>query len=87
MRLVQDHQRPDLLDREDLGVSVVRAISMDHGFTELRRGGPSKKEIVRDGLCTLGELMRSSQLQLDYGDRHPAWAGQAPERIAWAHPP
>ena len=55
-------QSPDLLDREDLDASIARAVSMNHGLTVIGKVDRASQRIISDGLCTLGELMRGSQL-------------------------
>lgn len=55
-------QSPDLLDRDDLDVSDVRAVSMQNGVTVIGEVDRASRQIVRDKLYTLGELMRSNQI-------------------------
>jgi predicted ATPase len=67
-------QSPDLLDRDDLDVSAVRAVAMDHGLTVIGEIDQASQHIVRDGLYTVGELMRSGQLSPE-----PSPGAQVPE--------
>jgi len=52
----------DLLDREEADVSVVRVAGMDDGLTVVGEVDRASRQIVRDRLYTLGELMRAGQL-------------------------
>ncbi len=65
VQVVATSQSPDLLDREDLDVSTVRAVSMRRGLTVIGEIDAASRQIVRDKLYTLGELMRSNQLVPD----------------------
>ena len=67
-------QSPDLLDRDDVDVSMVRAVTMRDGLTVIGDVDPASRQIVRDKLYTLGELMRGNQLSPD-----SAPSGQAAE--------
>jgi predicted ATPase len=62
VQVVATSQSPDLLDRDDLDVSSVRAVSMEHGLTVIGDVDEASQQIVRDKLYTLGELMRSNQI-------------------------
>jgi predicted ATP-dependent endonuclease of OLD family len=55
-------QSPDLLDRDDLDVSAVRAVSMEDGVTRIGDVDRASQRIVAEKLYTLGELMRGNQL-------------------------
>jgi len=55
-------QSPDLLDRDDLDVSDVRAVSMQDGVTVIGEVDRASRQIVKDKLYTLGELMRTNQI-------------------------
>jgi len=52
----------DLLDRQEADVSVVRVAGMDDGLTVVGEVDRASRQIVRDRLYTLGELMRAGQL-------------------------
>ncbi len=58
-------QSPDLLDRDDVDVSMVRAVTMRDGLTIIGEVDQASRQIVRDKLYTLGELMRGNQLTPD----------------------
>ncbi len=60
-------QSPDLLDRDDVDVSMVRAAVMRDGLTVIGGVDKASRQIVRDKLYTLGELMRGNQLSPDSG--------------------
>jgi predicted ATPase len=62
VQVVATSQSPDLLDREDLDVAAVRAVSMEHGLTTIGEVDDASRSIVRDKLYTLGELMRGNQI-------------------------
>lgn len=62
VQVVATSQSPDLLDRDDVDVSSVRAVSMEHGRTMIGNVDEASRRIVRDKLYTLGELMRSDQI-------------------------
>jgi hypothetical protein len=62
VQVVVTTQSPDLLDREDLDVSAVRAVSMEDGVTVIGEVDRASRQIVRDKLYTLGELMRGNQI-------------------------
>lgn len=62
VQVVATSQSPDLLDREDLDLSSVRAVSMEHGLTVIGDVDEPSRRIVRDKLYTLGELMRGNQI-------------------------
>lgn len=68
-------QSPDLLDRDDVDVSMVRAVAMQDGMTIIGEVDQASRQIVRDKLYTLGELMRGNQLSPDSGP-----SGEAAER-------
>jgi predicted ATPase len=65
VQVIVTTQSPDLLDREDLDVSAVRAVSMDDGLTRIGEVDEASRQIVRDKLYTLGELMRGNQITPD----------------------
>jgi predicted ATPase len=62
VQVVVTTQSPDLLDRDDLDISSVRAVSMEDGVTHIGEIDEASRRIVKDHLYTLGELMRSNQL-------------------------
>jgi hypothetical protein len=55
-------QSPDLLDRDDLDLSSVRAVSMEQGLTVIGEIDGASQPIAGDRLFTLGDLMRGKQL-------------------------
>jgi predicted ATPase len=62
VQVLATSQSPDLLDRDDLDVNIVRAVSMEHGLTTIGEVDGASRRIIRDRLYTLGELMRSDQI-------------------------
>lgn len=62
VQVLATSQSPDLLDRDDLDVDIVRAVSMQDGLTTIGDIDDASRRIVRDKLYTLGELMRGNQI-------------------------
>jgi predicted ATPase len=62
VQVIVTTQSPDLLDRDDLDISTVRAVLMDHGSTMIGVVDEASNRIIQDKLYTLGELMRGNQL-------------------------
>jgi predicted ATPase len=62
VQVIATSQSPDLLDRDDLDVNAVRAVSMTHGLTTIGEIDEPSRRIVKDKLYTLGELMRGNQI-------------------------
>jgi predicted ATPase len=62
VQVVATSQSADLLDREDLDVSVIRPVTMQSGLTIIGEVDDASREITKEKLYTLGELMRGNQL-------------------------
>jgi predicted ATPase len=62
VQVIATSQSPDLLDRDDLDVATVRAVSMRDGLTSIGEVDEASRSIVHDKLYTLGELMRGNQI-------------------------
>jgi hypothetical protein len=62
VQVIATSQSPDLLDRDDLDVAAVRAVSMEKGLTTIGAVDEASRSIVQDKLYTLGELMRGNQI-------------------------
>jgi predicted ATPase len=62
VQVLATSQSADLLDREDLEVSIVRPVVMSDGITLIGDVDGGSREIVAKKLYTLGELMRANQL-------------------------
>jgi predicted ATPase len=62
VQVIATSQSSDLLDREDLDVDAIRPVEMRDGLTYIGKVDDASREIVRQKLYTLGELMRSNQL-------------------------
>ncbi len=62
VQVIATSQSPDLLDRDDLDVDIVRAVSMEQGLTAIGEIDDASRSIVQDKLYTLGELMRGNQI-------------------------
>lgn len=63
VQVITASQSADLLDRDDLDPSVVRAVTMEQGLTSISEIDAASREIVDKRLYTLGELMRGNQIQ------------------------
>ena len=62
VQVIAATQSADLLDREDLDTSIVRAVTMQDGLTVIGEVDDASREIAEKRLHTLGELMRGDQL-------------------------
>jgi len=62
VQVIATSQSADLLDREDLDPAVIRPVMMRDGLTLIGEVDDASREIAKQGLYTLGELMRSDQL-------------------------
>jgi predicted ATPase len=62
VQVIASSQSPDLLDRDDLDVAIVRAVSMENGLTRIGEVDEASRSIVQDKLYTLGDLMRGNQI-------------------------
>jgi hypothetical protein len=62
VQVLATSQSADLLDREDLDVSDIRPVTMRDGLTIIGEVDDASREITKNKLYTLGELMRGNQL-------------------------
>jgi predicted ATPase len=62
VQVIATSQSADLLDREDLDPADIRPVTMRDGLTIIGEVDDASREIVRQKLYTLGELMRGNQL-------------------------
>jgi predicted ATPase len=62
VQVITATQSADLLDREDLDASLVRAVTMKDGLTIIGEVDDASREIAEKKLHTLGELMRGDQI-------------------------
>jgi predicted ATPase len=62
VQVIATSQSADLLDREDLDASAIRPVVMRDGLTIIGEVDEVSREIAREKLFTLGELMRGNQL-------------------------
>jgi len=62
VQVIATSQSADLLDREDIDPSAIRPVAMRAGLTVIGDVDEASREIVRQKLYTLGELMRGDQL-------------------------
>lgn len=67
-QLIVSTHSPDLLDRDDLEDASLLGVSIEDGRTVV--GPPSQRDlqVLREQLCTAGELMRQVRLQPDRAD-------------------
>lgn len=77
VQVLATSQSPDLLDRDDLDINVVRAVSMDHGLTIIGEIDDASRRIVQDKLYTLGELMRGDQISPEIRVDHRIFPSEA----------
>jgi predicted ATPase len=63
VQVIATSQSADLLDREDLDASTIRPVAMRSGLTVIGEVDDVSREITKEKLFTLGELMRGNQLQ------------------------
>lgn len=68
VQVLATSQSADLLDREDLDLSVIRPAAMSDGLTVIGEVDDASREIVEKKLYTLGELMRGNQLSPEPAD-------------------
>jgi len=62
VQVIATSQSAELLDREDLDVSMIRPVTMEDGVTFIGEVDSISREIAEEKLYTLGELMRRNQL-------------------------
>lgn len=62
VQVIATSQSADLLDREELDPAVIRPVAMRDGLTVIGEVDDASREIVKEKLYTLGELMRGNQL-------------------------
>lgn len=63
VQVIAASQSADLLDRDDLDPSVVRAVTMEECLRTISEIDAASREIVDKRPYTLGELMRGNQIQ------------------------
>ncbi|WP_322762145.1 AAA family ATPase [Frankia sp. Cr2] len=62
VQVIAATQSADLLDRKDFPVECARVVQMRDGITHAGPVDAGSREIISQGLATLGELLRSNQL-------------------------
>ena len=62
VQIIVASQSADLLDREDFDVSAIRPVATQNGLTIIGEVDSASREIAKEKLMTLGELMRGNQL-------------------------
>jgi hypothetical protein len=58
-------QSADLLDRDDLDPSIVRAVASERGLTVIGDVNPASLRALRERRFTAGELLRAGQISPD----------------------
>lgn len=62
VQVIAASQSADLLDREDFDISTIRPVAVQDGLTVIGEVDSASREIAKEKLMTLGELMRGNQL-------------------------
>ena len=62
-QIVVTSHSPDLLDREDIPVGALKAVTMKGGCTIIGEADQAARTALRERLYTVGELMRMDQLR------------------------
>jgi predicted ATPase len=62
-QIVVTSHSPDLLDREDIPLEALKAVTMKSGCTIIGEVDQVARTALRDHLYTVGELMRTDQLR------------------------
>jgi predicted ATPase len=77
VQVVATSQSADLLDREDLDLASIRAVSVERGLTIIGNVDSASRQIVERRLHTLGELMRANQVMPEPADHATDTNGSA----------
>jgi hypothetical protein len=62
LQLIVTTQSPDLLDRDDIDVGIVRVANIRAGATIIGQVDASSRQILGEKLATVGQLLRSDQV-------------------------
>lgn len=62
--LVTSHS-PDLLDSTEISPDAILAVTLEHGTTRIGPIDDVERSVLRDRLCSAGELLRQNQLRPD----------------------
>ncbi|MFN7020532.1 MAG: AAA family ATPase, partial [Phycisphaerales bacterium] len=67
-QLIVTCHSPDLLEHASVRPEMIRPVLLDNGRTVVGRLSPHKAQLMRDHLCSAGELLRLDQLEPDAAD-------------------
>ena len=70
-QVVVSTHSPDLLDRDDLEDASLLGVSIQEGRTVIGPPSEADRRILKEQLCTAGELMRQARLQPEQSDGDP----------------
>ena len=62
--LITTHS-PEILDNKELRLEDMRAVEWNNGKTMIGPISEATKKVVREGLCTLGELLSADEIEID----------------------
>ena len=68
VQVLATSQSAELFDRKEADLGDIRIVQARDGVTVIGPVDPVSRSIVKDGLATVAELLRSNQLQPDSGD-------------------
>jgi predicted ATPase len=68
VQLVVTTQSPDLLDRDDVDVNIVRVANIRTGATIIGQVDTPSRQILREKLATVGQLLRGDQISPEGGE-------------------
>ncbi len=71
VQVVVTSQSADLLDRDDLDPSIMRAVAIEDGLTVIGRVNPASLRALLDHRFTAGELLRAGQISPEAPDSTP----------------
>jgi predicted ATPase len=71
VQVLATSQSAELFDRKEADLSAILVVTADAGVTTIGPVDAVSRSIVADGLATVGELMRSDQLQPEIPDTAP----------------
>ena len=63
MQVLATSQSAELFDRKEADLSAIRVVTARDGVTVIGPVDEVSRSIVADGLATVGELLRSNQLE------------------------
>jgi predicted ATPase len=82
VQVVATTQSDDLLDRDDLDPSIIRAVGSQAGLTVIGNVNRASLRAIREHRFTVGELMRAGQVLPDPNAPDPNAGATPPDRQA-----